>query len=283
MIFVQQEIGDFTYDNIGSLVNAYDSTLVYSIGDMVRVGTYQYKSALDNNTNNDPLTSLNIYWIQWSPSNSYALLDLLEGTKTEWDSDGIIEFTRGTKDTIGVGNFKATKILIQYLDEDKNELARDEYNFSNNGEVWDEWSYGYAEFTDSTNKTVYTKIQRIGVYIRITFSADGNNTYCGYIVSGKAIDMGDVLDGVSLPDTRIGTRTVSAATFTSIVRNTALMRKTLQAKRLLDVAMMFVIDPSETSVHDNMIILGKITKCDSVASKTSKNKINWQIDQLIQE
>jgi len=283
MVYIEQKIKEFTYTNAVNPTPLYDLETEYVIGDLARVDSKVYKSTLESNLGNDPLENLNIYWIEWLPANDYAILDLLEETKTEWDADGIVEFTRGRKDTIGIGNFKAKKITIQYLDSEKNEVGVEEYDFSANGDVWNEWDYGYEGFTDSVDKAVYVKFRKLGTYIRITFSSNGGNTNCGFMVAGEAEDMGTTMDDVSFPDKRLGDRTVNTASFDTKLQNTSLMRRTSQAKKLIDVVMLFVIDPSENSLHDNMIILGKITKCDATASQMSKNKISWQIDQMIQE
>lgn len=379
MIFIPQDITEFTYDNIKSLVKLYDSTVNYAVGALARVGSWQYKSTIENNLGKYPLDYLDKYWYdKWAPANDYAMLDLFADTKTEWTADGIIEFSRGSKDSIGIGNFNATTITVEYLDslsgvvsgltiatsvdlnstiasgliyvdlvrfdfEDTSKLfiaSKDTYvdidtdglpiytevangapaptltspnqriakvvtdvdnitsvedlrtiidpvldtqiyTFSNNGEVWDEWTYGYGGFTDSVSETIYTPLLRKGVAIRVTFSSGGGSTYCGYLVAGVAFNMGKTIDKVSFPDKRIGTQKVSVANFTSSVLKTQLMRKISDAKTRINDNMLFVIDESESTSHNNMIILGKIIKVDGTGENLENNFISWQIEQNI--
>jgi len=377
MIFIPQQIEEFTYDNINSLVLLWDETTTYDVGDLARISGWQYKSTIADNLDKYPLDNLSKFWFdKWAPANDYAMLDLFADTKTEWDEDGIVEFRKGSKDSIGIGNFKATTITIEYLEalsgvvsgltiatsidlnstilegliyvdekrydfEDTaklftasvdtyvdigddglpvytevangapeptltapNEriakvvtdadnitlvtdlrtiidpvLDTDIFNFSNNGNVWDEWFYGYGGFTDSTTDTVYTPIRRLGTYIRITFSAGGENTYCGFLVSGTQTGMGCTLDKVSFPDKRIGSQKISVADFSTSVPKNELMRKIGDAKARIDEVLLFVIDESDNSMHNNMIILGKIIKVDGVGENLETNSIKWQIEQ----
>jgi len=381
MIYIPQSLTEFTYSNIPNLVAEYDKEVTYSISDFARVGSWLYKSIIDDNTDNTPLDNLGIKWYDGKyPSNTYSMLDLLADTKTEWDADGIVEFKRGTNDTLGIGNFKATEVKIEYLDaingvvdgmtiatsvdldstvlagyayvdltrvdledtpntftasvdtyvdidedgtlvftEVANEAAAptltspnerlakvvtdadnitsvedlrtvidpvletQTYTFSVNGDVWDEWDYGYAGFTDSVSEAVYAPIKIVGTTIRVTFSASGLNTYCGYMIAGVATAMGNTLDKVGFPDKRVGRRIISVADFKTIVERNQLMRKSTEAKALINETMLFVIDESESSDHNNMVILGKISKCSSIGEVATKNFITWQIIQTILE
>jgi len=381
MIFIPQAITAFTYDNIQSAVLLWNEATTYAVGDLARVGSWQYKSVISSNIDKYPLDNLNIYWYdRWAPANDYAMLDLFPATRTEWTAEGIVEFTRGTKDSIGIGDFKATQITIEYLDalsgvvsgltiatsvdldsiitagliyvDEKrfdfeatpktftaskdtyvdidddgapvytevtlgagapvitspNEriakvvtdadnitsvedlrtiidpvLDTQTFTFSSNGDVWDEWTYGYGGFTDSVSETVYTPLLRKGTYVRVTFSADGDSTYCGFMVAGLASFMGDTLDKVSFPDKRIGSKKLSVADFRTSVVKATLMRKTAEAKALIDESVLFVIDESTDSSHSNMIILGQIKKVDGTGEASSKNYMTWQIEQNIEE
>ena len=93
--------------------------------------------------------------------------------------------------------------------------------------------------------------------------------------------MGDTLEQVTFPDKRIGNRTVSQADFSTIVKSHNLMQKIDEAKLLINEPMMFVIDNHKDSVHQNMVILGKINQCSGAANNFDLNQITWQIEQNI--
>ena len=285
MIYVRQEINEFTYSNIISTVPTYNKTTNYLLGDMVRVGNYEYKSLYGTvsltNVGKDPLSNLGTAWFLYGSSNTYACLDPYSETKTTWTGDGILEFNRGQKDTLGIGNFTANQVTIEYRDSLDNVLDSDVYTYSNNALVTDEWTYGYADFTSSTDEVIYLPLKLLGSKIRVTFSKDGSATDCGYLVAGRAIYMGKTLEDVNFPDKRIGNKIVPVADFNTSIESNALMSKINAAKKLIDETMMFVIDDSDNSVHGNMVFLGKITKVDGNANNFERNQISWQIEQTI--
>jgi len=280
MIYIKQGITELTLSNVPSTHTVYDSSYTYSIGEEVRVGSYIYKSVTDGNIGNNPIETSGIYWYDGKvPSNEYALIDLNQDTQTVWDENGIVEFNRGISDYIAIGNFSARVVTISYLDSSDNVLALDEYNFSANGNVYELWSYIYGGFTESTSKTIYAPIRRTGIKVRVEFDNNGAQSKCGYLVVGKGYSMGTTLNTVSFPDTKIGSNYISVANFDTITPKNELIRKMDEAKSLIGESLLFVIDESESSSHENMIIIGSITKCDGVAENNNKNKIAWEITQ----
>ena len=285
MIYIRQEIAGFTYSNIVSTVPEYNPATNYILGDMVRVGNYEYKSLYGTvalpNIGKDPLSNLGTSWFEYGSSNMYACLDSYPETKTVWEGDGVCEFLRGQKDTLGIGAFDATKITIEYRDSLDNILENEEILFSNSVGVYDEWTYGYAEFTSNTINTLYLPLKLIGKKIRVIFQNDGKSTSCGFLTAGRAVYVGDTIEGVNFPDKRTGNRTVPTADFSTIIDNNLLMIKINEAKKLINETMLFIIDESENSQHSNMVFLGTITKVDGAADNFEKNKISWQIEQTI--
>ena len=285
MIYVRQEINEFTYSNIVSTVPDYDENSNYMLGDLVRVGNYEYKSLFGTaelpNKGNNPLTTQGVNWFLYGSSNQFACLDSYTETKTVWEGDGVCEFLRGQKDTLGIGAFNATKITIEYRDLLDNILESEEILFSNSVDVYDEWTYGYADFTSNTVNTLYLPLKLIGKKIRVIFENNGQSTSCGFLTAGRAIYVGVTIEGVSFPDKRTGNRTVPTANFSTIINSKLLMIKINEAKKLINETMLFVIDESENSQHGNMVFLGTITKVDGAADNFEKNKISWQIEQTI--
>lgn len=289
MIGVEQEITNFTYSNITQTTLPFSSTTPYLLNDLARVGSYHYKSTHGTvglpNLANPPLSNLGTHWFKWEPSNLYACLDPFSETTTTWAGDGVIEFLRGSKDKLIIGNFKAKEVKIEYIDSAENVLTdyTQTYLFSNNRGVNSPWTYGYAGFNGAFEKSIYKSISRVGTKIRVTLSNDGNDTYLGFIVAGKSINFGQTLDDVELPDNRIGSRTVNTAQFRTAIDDYLLIDTTLKGKSLVDVPMVFIIDESENSRHQNIVILGKIKQCSSAATTYSKNQISWRIEQNIIE
>lgn len=283
-IYIQQTLNEtsLTYSNIPDIVAVYDPLHTYAIGDYARIGTNVYISAASSNLGKSPLDYIGIYWTLWSVSNAHAMFDLLEGTNTTWEADGIIEFIRGSKDTLGIGSYVANSIKLEYKDALGVVILTETYSASINQYVYDLWDYIYAPFTFGNVRAVYIPLKRIGVSIRVTFQGGGAATSCGYCVAGIAESMGDTLDQVSMTNRPIGSQNASVATFTTSVLKLALSDITYRGKNLIDVPMMFIIDPSLDSSFKNLVIIGKIKKCDSTAEVMSNNKIAWEIEQNVE-
>jgi hypothetical protein len=289
MIGITQEIDNFTYSNITETVSLWSPTTEYSFGQLARVGSYHYKSTFGDtslyNVGNEPLSTLNVNWYKYEPSNLYACLDTLEETTTVWSgTSAILEFERGTKNKIALGNFNATLIKIEALDSLGAVMSdyTQEYTFSNNLDVLDEWTYGYGGFNETFKNVAYYPIRLVGEKVRITMTRGGAaGLFLGYLIAGKAESFGTTHGEVALPDNRIGSRSVNTATFSTFVESYELTRTVQRGKQLIDVDMLFVVDPTDNSKFQNIVILGKITKCDAVASNFDLNEISWTIQQNI--
>lgn len=285
MIYISQEIDEFIYSNIISTVPVYSSTTNYLLGDLVRYGNYHYKATYGTetlpNVGRLPIDNIGLAWFEYEPSNIYACLDPFGETKTTWTADGIAEFTRGQKDTIGIGNFTATSVTIEYRNALDVVLDFEVLNYSSNTYVTDEWEYGYADFTSSTNAIIYKPLKLLGSKIRIIFENNGAGTDCGFLTAGKAVYMGKTLSGVSFPHKKIGRKVVPVANFNTEVRDTELTVKITEASAKVNEVMLFVVDESLNSRHGNIVFLGQITDVNGEATTSEFNQISWQIEQNI--
>lgn len=287
MIYVKQLIDTFTYSNITETVLAYNPTTPYLVGEKCRVGGYHYISTYGTvalpNLGKEPLSNLGLAWVKLEnePSNTYACLDSYEETRTTWVADGIVEFTRGAKNTLGIGNFTATQVKIDYLDSLGTIIDTQIFNYSINTQVFDIISYIYAPVTTSIDKMIYLPLKLKGSKIRVTFSRGGASTNCGFMIAGAAVSMGTTLNKVDFPLTLIGTKIQEVANFNTSVKKDFVLLNAKEAKALINETMMFIIDESESSSHQNMAIVGKITQCSPSAEVATENQISWQIVQTI--
>ena len=287
MIYVKQLIDTFTYSNITETVQAFNPATPYLVGDKARVGSYHYISTYGTealpNLGKEPLSNLGLAWIKLEnePSNTYACLDPYEETKTTWEADGILEFERGGKNTLGIGNFTATQVKIEYINASNEVIDTQIFNYSIDTQVFDIISYIYAPVSTSVDKMIYLQLKLKGAKIRITFSRSGKNTDCGFMIAGISVYMGDTLDKVDFPFTQIGSKTQEVANFNTSLDKNIVLLKAKEAKKLINETMMFIIDESESSSHQNMAIVGKIKQCSPNAEVRTKNEISWQIEQTI--
>ena len=289
MIYFKQGIIEFTYSNIVSTIPDYSPATNYLLGDLVRIGSYHYKSLYGTvalpNTNNYPLNNLNTAWFEFEPSNIYACLDPYMETKTTWVADGIMEFERSSKDTLALGGFTASLLTIEYLDEVDEVITSETqtYSYSNNFNVYDEWTYAETTFQSNSQKLIYHQIKEVGKKIRVTLSNGGNPTDLGFICAGIAEYKGETLSGVRFPDKTIGNKTIKTATFTTSMDRTELMSILDESRldRQNEETMVFIIDENPNSDYGNMIILGKIIQVDGGEDTFTENQINWEVEQKI--
>lgn len=284
MIAVKQEITELIYSNIPDIVALWDSSTTYTIGDYARIGNYVYRSTSTLNINKSPEIQANLvaYWVLWGVSNAHAAFDLLEDTLTTWEDTGTFTFARGSKEVIGIGRYIADTVTIEYLDASDNVLDTETITTFNSPQAYDLWLYMYAPFIDVQVTVIYRTLKKIGVNIRVTFDNNGSPTSCGYCVAGRVIDFGRTLDKVSFSDRDIGSQTASVATFTTIVDKTLLVDAINTGKAMKKIPAMFVIDPLENSSHKNLVIIGKINKCDGIAENMGLNTISFEIEQNIE-
>lgn len=298
MFLLENAVSQFTSTNATNPTTLWTPTETVNIGDIRRIGSITYRSVINNNVSevgydpddlttasNYPPNTLGLYWIVWGVANDYAMLDILEETKTQWVADGVVEFLRGSLDTLAIGQFNATTITIDYLD-DVGAIIADEsqvYTFSLFSNMYNEYWYAYGGFEYDSTNVIYQYIKKIGVKIRVTFSVGGGATYCGFFGAGNAIDMGKTIDRVSLSNTQYGTRYAKQASFTTITDKTKLIYTNDKGNlyKENETPLLIIVDPSEDSNHKNVIILGKIKECTAIASNASKNELNWVIEQNI--
>jgi hypothetical protein len=282
VIRVEQEItdDDIVSNNAPDLVAEYDTEEDYAVGAFARVGNYIYISVASPNEGNEPLNSLGVFWTYWGVSNPHSMFDLYQDTITNFTADGIVTITRGIKNTLGIGNFLAQNIKIEYLDELGAVLLTEEYPVLRRY-VYDLYDLIYQPFIlDGTNyDTVFTPIKKTGVSIRVTFENNGSATKCGYMVMGERIDMGNTLVDVTFQQRKIGNDSLTVANFDTAVEQRMLMPISESAKRAGDRPMMFVIDERSESKFQNLLIIGKILKADPKANNYEKNVISWEIEQ----
>lgn len=276
---IKQGIENFISSNAENIIAEYDPDIAYASGDQVREENRIYQSISGSNTGNLPSESINIFWMDWEVSNEHAMLDLYEETVTEFSADGIVKFERFSKEVIAIGNFKASLVTIEYLDVNDVVLKTETYDFESLGERVDPYSYIYADFVGEASEVVYKPLDRLGKYIRVTFSKGGASTNCGYLVSSRATDLGATLDKVNFSNSNIRKKNKKRASFQTITDKNNLNNILDFARREEDVPMLFVIDPSENSSHQNMATIARIASSSGTGENMQVNTIAWELTQ----
>lgn len=305
MKLVQQQIQSFLSSNITEPFLEYNTATTYSFEEdetaltnasVVRYSNYNYRSLINNNTNNNPEETENTKWVKWSVSNRYAMIDVSSTSKTVIENDDIVvEFLRGSIDLIGIGNMTASGVTIEHYDSIGTLIstATQTITFSINEDVYDLWDYMYSEYSLAIDRGVKIDIPPIGHKIKVTIHQQVSlgKTECGFFIAGEVIDMGETLAEVgfnfnsfSTVDTDIfGTTTITKRNiqdlvdFETIVNSNDTIKTKRKIKTIYDDIVLFVIDPSENSEHENILTLGKVQDASTVLTTATKTIITWSV------
>jgi len=305
MKLVQQQISNFLTSNITEPFPEWDSTTTYTFEEdstsltsdsVVRYGNYNYRSLTNDNLNFNPEDNLNTSWVKWSVSNRYAMIDISSTTKTSIaDDDIVVEFLRGSIDLIGVGNLTASGIIIEHYNSADEIMpdATQNISFSVNEGVYDLWSYIYAEYSLEMDRGIKIDIPPLGYKIKVTIKkqASLNIAECGFFIAGEAANMGKTLSEIGFSFNSLSTVVTDTWGKTTIIKRniqdlvdfeTSIPRnETISMKRkiksIYDEIVLFVIDPSDDSPHENILTLGKVQDADTVLTDMSKTIITWSV------
>jgi len=307
MKYLSQEILDFTSNNITDDFSVWDSTKTYILetddtnltdDSVVRYGHYYYRSLVNDNLNFNPVDYENIKWVKWGVSNRYAMIDLASGTKSVLNDNIVIEFERNLIDTLTLGYFKASKIVVEHLE---NGTVLSDYTqtftYSANDTVLDYWDYFYDVYSVSVDRALKVDIPYIGDTIKITLYTETttNEAYIGYLVGGHSVDMGDTLYGVNFSFNSFaiketddfGTLNIikrnvqDLVDFETIIDTGTLPELKREVKKIYNDIVVFIVDDSDNDVLENLLTLGVIENASIVLNDPVKSVMTWSIIESI--
>lgn len=308
MIYIKQEVETWLSSNITQDYLDYNPATTYIYEDIaspsnnsvVRYKGYYWRSLIDSNTGNDPESTEDKYWVKWTVANTYAMLDQKSLTRTVNENDDIVvEFTRNQIDSLGLGYLETSAITIEHYTEAGVLIpeATQTILFSVNDTVYDLWSYIYDEYTTKIDRGIYIKVPPIGFKIKVTISKNttSSNSACGFLVAGEGVNMGDTLNEVgfsynsfsySETDTFgnldiIRRNVQDLVDFETVIEKGENPNARRKIKSIYDEVVLFVIDPSDDTVFEHMLTLGKVQDASTVGSVSTKNIISWSVMESI--
>ena len=297
MKYVKQEITDYTSTNITQLHPDWVAGTTYALGDIIKYGSYFYKSAIASNVGQSPEEYLGVYWITWGVSNKHSMIDLQSSTQTVVTGDDlIVTFPIGDIDTLAIGYYSATTLIVENLDASNNVLYTQTFTQSVNNTVTDYYSYMYDAYSIEVDKAQYIDIHNLGTQLRVSFMRGVlTEVSCGFLIGGQAIDMGKTLDSVQFKFTSYSTKkpdeygiiTITKRSvqdlvdFQTAIDKAELTQLKRYAKRDYDDIVAFIVDDTEDSVYENLITLGVIQNMSTVATNQTKQFMTWSILEAI--
>lgn len=286
MIAIKNIISTFVSTNAVGHTTVFSEAETCATGDERRFENFVYKSTHENNTGNIPTETLNRDWVEWEPANDYAMIDYFRETATLFpdDEDGVVVFDRLGADAMLITDTNSEQIVVEYLDDLNNVIDpadTETYTRSVYMTKYDIWTYIFGKFIFDETQVLYTPIKMIGTRVRVTFKRDGFSNSVGTFFAGERIDFGATLDSVPLSNTKYGKKLARQASFTTTMDRDLLMYNLNQADVNSDEVMGFVIDPSENSRYNNLVIIGKLIDHSGTARNSSKNHIEFKVEQNI--
>jgi len=303
MKYLKQQITDFTSSTLTDTYSDWDSATTYVLEEdtsltdasVVKYGTYYYRSLTNDNTKFNPVEYENIKWVKWGVSNKYAMIDLESLTKSESNSDIVVEFARGTADTIAFGYFKTSEIIIEHLDVGGVVIPANTQHilYGVSDEVYDYYDYIYSPYTSLVDRALKVNIAPVGVTIRVTLKVNVTDSVAniGYLVAGEALSMGETLFGAkfsfnsyALKETdAFGTLSITKRNvqelvdFETNIESINLSRLKREIKGIYNDIVVFILDESEASNYENLLTLGTIENSEVLLQNPVNSTISWSI------
>ena len=305
MQYLAQQITSFLDTNLTDTYSDWSSSTTYSFesgtptnASVARYETYYYRSVVNSNLNNNPVTTENIKWTKYGVSNKFAMLDLASNTKSVYNSGNLyVTFLQNQINTLTIGNYEAETITVQILTESNSVVWEYTTDSSTNDLVEDYWTYIYTDYGYEVDRAVKINLPISDYKIKVIFnkSTEASRTACGYLVAGEAIDMGTTLSSINFKFNSFalkttddwGTLTITKRAvqdlvdFETIIDSDRLQTYKRQLKTIYNDIVVFIVDESESSNYENILTLGVIQDASIVLTDLDKTIISYSIIESI--
>ena len=305
MEYVKQQILEFTDTNLVDTYPVWAEGTTYSFeataptsASIVRYGAWYYRSVANGNVGNNPEDTEGTWWVKYGVSNKFAMLDLKAQSFSTFDGDMTCTFTKGNINTLGFGNYTALSITVDILDIDGITVL-DTQTTSNTyyDHIEDWYTFTQVGEADIGDRATRVKLPNIGSFIKVTFNIASEFTYtsCGYMIGGEAVYMGDTIDGVNFSfasyasketDTWGNLNIVKRAVqdlvdFETIIDSNRASSFKRKVKSVYNDIIMFIVDDTDESIFENILVLGVIQDAGVVFGNSEKTVLNFSVMESI--
>lgn len=302
MQFVRQGITNFVSTTLTDSYAEWSSTTTYNFEatdpstSIVRYGNYYYRSLINNNLNFNPVEYENVKWVKYGISNKFAMLDLSSSSKSVSSANIVVVFEQNKADTIGIGYYSAEYITIEIMTDLNTVVWTGSIPSPLNSGVTNWYNYIYSPYNYESNKSVKVSLPVLGTYVRVTIHKSGNeDTSCGFLVAGTAVDMGKTLAKVKFGYTSyadkkfddFGTLSLTKrgvqelVDFETIIEANSIQTFRRKLKDVYNDVVMFVLDERDNSRYENLISLAIIQDAGTVLSDFQKSIMTFSIKEVI--
>jgi len=308
MIYIKQQIDSIDDTDTADLFDDWDIATPYIVEEDLdtltnastcRYGAYYYV-AITPSEGKQPDLYVDTYWMKWKISNKWACLDLNSLSKSE-TIGGSLYYTFLQNRTLidfAIGNFTAETLLFEVLDTSDTVVYSYETdkvsirNISN----WYNWTYRELDYT--VDRTIYIKSPIVGNKVRITFkdSLAVTDTSVGYIFGGLGVDMGKTINKIpfgfnsysSVTTDDFGSMKIverakqDIVDFQTTVKNDKFISKRRQIKADFDKVVAFILDNSDNSIYENLVVLGKMQNVTPILETHDELQVlGWSVVEVV--
>lgn len=301
MKYVYQQLTNIVDTNLTDTYPEWNPSTTYifesgtpTSSSIVRYGTFYYRSVVDGNIGNNPEDTENVKWTKYGISNKYAMLDMSSNTKSFVEDGNLwVKFSQTDIGTIGFGNFEAGKIVVELINNSDEILWSYDTGYFYNETVVDYYTYMYDGYVYEIDRGMIIDLPIKTDYVKITFysASPEVRTAVGYIVGGDSVNMGKTLNNVkfsfnsfALKETDDwGALTVTKRAvqdlvdFETVIDTQYLPTFKRNVKHIYNDIIMFVVDDTEDSQFENILVLGVIQDASVVLTEFDKTIISFSV------
>ena len=295
MEFVPQSITSYTSPQLTPEYADWNNATTYIVGNKVIYGNYIWICSFAGSLNFEPKEN-SPHWTKWGVSNYWSLIDLRSQTLTVVNSDFVVEFDKIGIETLVIGYFKGTSILVEVLDSLDNVVFTETFSNPRREGLPSYLNWIHAKFIDYSSRSKVFYLPLFGSKIRVTFSKGSySNVQVGFMVGGRSTQMGKTIEGVKLGRTsytikntdEFGITTITSRAkrkyhdFETSVSSDIAMNTLRIIENYEDTVMAFIIDNNQNSKYENIVTLGVYESVEPLATNNDKTVLSWTVIEMI--
>lgn len=295
MEFVPQSITSYVSPQLTPEYSNWSDATTYIVGNKVIYGNYIWICSFAGSLNFEPKED-SPHWTKWGASNYWSLIDLRSQTLTVVNSDFVVEFDKIGIETLVIGYFKGTSILVEVLDSLDNVVFTETFSNPRREGLPSYLNWIHAKFIDYSSRSKVFYLPLFGSKVRVTFSKGSySNVQVGFMVGGRSTQMGKTIEGVKLGRTsytikntdEFGITTITSRAkrkyhdFETSVSSDIAMNTLRIIENYEDVVMAFIIDNNPNSKYENIVTLGVYESVEPLATNNNKTILSWTVIEMI--
>ena len=277
MKIVENQITSYISANFSESETAWLLASVFNYGDTIRDGHYLYQYAGQDGTNSILTPSvdsigLNPVWVEYAPSNYYAMLDGKTSNQTSNLNTIVITVACSNYDTISLLNIEGVSVDLSLYDNTSASVVyTNSIDLTDTTEIVDFYTYCFNPFTFLPSIYVDTMPLYNDAELTITLTATtGSDAKIGRLVFGRSFYVGDTSYGASLGLESYSSKVTDEFGNVSLVHRGSVNLDTYQVyiptnkvpmlirkgQELDAIPILFIMDESSTSNLQNLLNYG---------------------------